>query len=202
MVNNGSASEYSTINILSNIDLEGVEWTPIGMPTNNAPIFFRGTLNGNGYTIKNFTANSGKYAGFIGRAAGNATVKDLNIENATIISDNDGEAMAGGIIAEYQGGDPTGLVTNCSVKNSTIYANNYKTENSSKAGGIVGYVVKENQPNAGIVVDNCTVENVSVTGGAKDYGNGLVCTGEVVGYLGMGSLGNNTVTNVTVETIK
>ncbi len=89
--------------LMNDIDLSGIDWTPIGgeiISASQAP--FSGEFNGNGYTISNLTVtaqplatdnttlqSSGLFAYLLG-----ATFKNLNIENAAI-----GTNCMGGILA-------------------------------------------------------------------------------------------------------
>ncbi|MBQ3124743.1 MAG: hypothetical protein IJC09_04910 [Clostridia bacterium] len=105
-VDSGYTSEAeSHFKLISDIDLEGKDWEPIG----NSQIAFKGTFDGNGHVIKNFKIRSKtsnyeyayktadateetsyctdkiyKYNGFFGRTGSGSVVKNLGIENAEI----------------------------------------------------------------------------------------------------------------------
>ena len=70
-----------TIKLDSNIDLGNAEWTPIG--TEKTP--FKGTFDGQGYTVYNLKINAPEMAevGLFGRAV-NADIKNVTVENADI----------------------------------------------------------------------------------------------------------------------
>ena len=68
--------------LVADIDLEGVEWEPIG--TSSAP--FTGTLDGAGYSIRNLKMNRNTdYAGLFGCASG-AKIRKIHIKNSEVTS--------------------------------------------------------------------------------------------------------------------
>ncbi|MCD8306634.1 MAG: hypothetical protein LUD51_00155 [Clostridia bacterium] len=99
---NGAASagedasmSNAVIKLTDDIDLAGVEWTPIGSATlgddgyidtdedSDPEYAFSGTFDGQGYTISNLRVDSDSCAGLFGYLK-DGTVKDLNIDGATI----------------------------------------------------------------------------------------------------------------------
>lgn len=87
-----------TIVLDNNIDLSGIEWIPIG--TEEAP--FRGSIEGNGYTISNMTMNNIKFAGLIGYSEidGPVSIQNLKISNYKYNSQLDKELVAAVVIAQ------------------------------------------------------------------------------------------------------
>ena len=118
-VNGGEAYEGYTIKLTKDLDLNGIEWTPIG--TKGTSNVFKGTFDGDGRTIKNLKISSGDCVAFFG-AVENATVKNLTVEG------NVNGKNAAGIVARVVGG---ATIENC-VNRATINA-------SDKAAGIVMY---------------------------------------------------------------
>lgn len=104
--------------IINNIDMSGKEWTqPI--------IHFGGTLNGNGHTLKNLslfhpeTTPGGLFRNLIG----NGTIRDLHMENASIV----GGGQTGGLV---------GIVWhNASIRNSSF---NGTVRGVLRVGGVAG----------------------------------------------------------------
>ncbi len=157
IVEGGNMLEGVTVKLMNDIDLyemgtngEPVTFNPIG--ANQA--YFKGTFDGQGYTIKNMY-QSGWALGFdwynygtIGLFAylWDATVKNLTIENAECL-------VEGGNVAAIAGcawGDCT--FENIKVKNSTFATYN------NRAAGIVGYTGGEGTMTfKDIVVDEKTV---------------------------------------------
>ena len=171
-VNGGNTYKGWTVNLTDDIDMTGVEWTPIQG--------FEGTFNGAKassfamrsatvatYTISNLTVvgtDATLGAGLFGHLK-EGTIQNVAFDNAYIDGrEAKGAAVVAGKIF------PKGLVENCYVTNSTVVAYHY-------AGGVVGYLYGS--------VKGCTVENfngkVSVTqlsDGSYDYGDKL---GGIVG---------------------
>ncbi len=133
--------------LVNDIDLDGDTWTPVGFFSNDTlyDCAFKGSFDGNGYTISNFTINQAetRYVGFFGLVF-NASVKNLCLDNITIdISKTDAAVpdtyvgtLAGRIVSNGIGGKSS--VTNCHVTNCSISA--YSDKNLF-VGGIIGYAV-------------------------------------------------------------
>lgn len=178
---NGKAG--MTITLTNDIDLNNVEWTPIGQTGGyNVATFFQGVFDGNGHTIKNLkittTNEGGNYAaglfGFIDAAS--ATIKNLTIEGAVV----NGHHWTG-VIAGYL----SGTIENCHVKKATVvctHAN--KDACGDKAGTITGYI------NSGIV-KGCTAE-YSTVAASRDGG-------QIVGAARTYQVSDCSVTEVTVS---
>lgn len=72
------------ITLEADIDLKGIEWSPMGWGMAGSDHRFEGVLIGNGHTIKNLTVAEGIYnSGFIGESCG-CVVSDVKIENASV----------------------------------------------------------------------------------------------------------------------
>lgn len=72
-----------TIELEADIDLEGVDWAPMGWWSADTDNRFQGHFNGNGHTISNLKVDIGGYAGFLGGTFA-CTVEHLSIVNADI----------------------------------------------------------------------------------------------------------------------
>ena len=105
-----------TIKLTKNLDLNGIEWTPIG--TKGTSNVFKGTFDGNGATISNLKISGGSYVALFGETS-DATIKDL-----TVTGEVSGEDVAG-IVAKAT--DTT--ITNCVNKVNV-------TATAGKAAGI------------------------------------------------------------------
>ncbi len=129
---------------------------------------FKGTINGNGYTIYDLKVTEKEYSGIFGYISG-GTVKNLNVANSTFTVDNtsneaDHEKHYAGSIA----GVNEGTILNCYVSGNTVKikeSSNLKNKNLYVyCGGIVGY-------NSGDV-SYCKVENTKITAElTRDYGS-------------------------------
>ena len=112
------------ITLTADIDLKGIDWTPIGKDNNKA---YTGTFDGGGKTITGLTVTgSNKYAGLFGRIGSGGTVKNVVLEGVQITSDNS-SGYAGGVAGNSFGG----TIENCSVSGSV--------SGSFSVGGVVGY---------------------------------------------------------------
>ncbi|WP_304233437.1 fimbrillin family protein [Phocaeicola plebeius] len=112
------------INIIltNNIDLTGIDWTPIGTSFGNS---YTGTFDGGVHTITGLTVTTnGQYAGLFGCLGKAGTVKNVVMEGLQITS-NHRSGYTGGVV-----GNSWGTIENCSVSGSvsgTLYV-----------GGVVG----------------------------------------------------------------
>jgi hypothetical protein len=158
MISSGSDLEKIQRNLTAHyrlandIDLAGVEWSPIGSTT-AAP--FTGSFDGAGYKLSNLTINKpGKdYMGLFG-CANNATFKNINLENVNI--------TAGGYIGALVGNAAgTSVIDNCTVTGMSSIAG------GGTLGGLAGGF-------NGIITGSCA--NLNITGTNTGIG-GLVGTG-------------------------
>ena len=112
------------ITLTSDIDLSGIDWTPIGIDYNHQ---YTGTFDGGDHTITGLTVTtSDQYAGLFGNLSG--TVKDVTLKDVKIESDN-GVGYAGGVAGWSFGGK----IENCSVSGSVSGSGM-----NGNAGGVVG----------------------------------------------------------------
>ena len=147
----------------ADIDLQGVEWDPIGYDGEEGS-YFAGNYDGSNYVIRN-AAFDGKdndsrnCVGIFGWVAF-GSVSNLHIENVAFSSS--------GLARQYVGG-LAGVVfdssiTNCSVKNSTL--NSARTiRNTTRAGALIASV-------AGGTIKECSAENNQVI--STSYAGGLI----------------------------
>ena len=145
--------------LLDDIDLAGVAWTPL----NNDNNFARGIyLEGNDHTISNLSVSGTAYPSLLGVV--NGTVQNLTLDGANITA---GGRVAG-VLAGYIGSasvSVSGTVSGVNVENSTV------TGTANRLGGMAGIV----SVSGGI--EDCHVLNTTVSSTAERVG-GLF--GEVV----------------------
>ena len=114
------------ITLTSDIDLSGIDWTPIGIDYNHR---YAGTFDGNGKTITGLTVTtSDQYAGLFGCIDSGGKVKNVTLEGVQITTTYI-YGSAGGVA-----GDSYGNIENCSVSGSVSGSGS-----SSDVGGVVGY---------------------------------------------------------------
>ena len=109
----------------ADIDMLSASLSPIG----SSSLPYKGTFDGNGYTISNATiSGDGTYAGFFGYTSA-ATIKDLTLNNIYVSV----KGKYGGTLVGYM---TQGTLSNCSV--SATVSGGYGT--GGYTGGIVGYL--------------------------------------------------------------
>ena len=219
VVNNGTnyfAGE--TIKLGADIDLNNVEWTPIGSAYKDHG--FMGNFDGNGKTIKNLKmttlpvdADNYVYAGLFGVTEGTDKdnqnyIKNLTIENVTIATE--GHIAAAAVAYPYY----TAL-ENITVKgNISIKGGDYTagvlayTRRCVDAKDIVingneGSVIEGNETIGGVISD------IQMNGGLKaNYSNfeatgltikGVKSVGGISGIISLQTLNGATVKNVTLD---
>ena len=141
-VNAGDDFAGKTVMLAADIDLGGVEWEPING--------FRGTFDGNGYTISDLTVYGTTNVGLFGSIVG--TVKNVTVTDAEV----EGTHWVGVIV-----GYAYGTIDNCAVIDSTVVCedDSDEPEDGDKAGAIVGYICGEPQS----YLTNCYAEDVTIT---------------------------------------
>ena len=114
------------ITLTDNIDLTGIDWTPIGIDYNHQ---YTGTFDGGGHTITGLTVTgSNEYTGLFGRIGSGGKVMNVKLEGVQIESDNETSAVGG--VAGWSYGN----IENCSVSGSVSGSGM-----NGVAGGVVGY---------------------------------------------------------------
>ena len=161
LVNEGKTFAGKTVKLISDINLSGIAFTPIG--TSKA-ISFQGTFDGNGYSIKSATIHAYTlettgtvYGGGLFGNINNATIKNLTIENADVNSgvyrNETQKALKGnifGILSGYAYGTTT--IENVTITESKVSA-------FGKVGAFVGYL-----PEGTLVFKNCKAIKTIVEG--------------------------------------
>lgn len=169
LVNNGTTYNNQTITLLSDIDITGDEWIPIGTSTN----LFNGVFDGQNHKISNFKCYANNHLNQVG-LFGNATneIKNLTIENVFI-----GEQINTNQESDF--GSLVGCLTrNVNINNKPsinyCYANNCKIliyefnrDYVFSVGGLVGNVTRSN-------IAFCGIKNgvIDIYGGS--YIGGLI----------------------------
>lgn len=152
--------QNSTIYLVNNIDLKAQNWTPIGRNYH-----FRGTFNGNHYTVKNLYVNTtANFAGLFGYLE-YGTIQDLNLTGSVTSSGN--------YVGSIAGFNRIAKIINC--KNSASVTST--GSGATFIGGITGAC--ECDPYAGV---NYGLENVWNTGNVTCNGSSVNFVGGIVGY--------------------
>ena len=163
------------VKLTADIDLAGINWTPIGTNSVGDHMAFLGTFDGDGHTISNLYVNAdGDHLGFFARVGSYAegitpTVKNLKFHNVDVSSNGTDHWTAGH--GDYVGGVIANAGGNSVVSNVTVTGDVYIV-GCGYVGGIVGHGYPD--------MDNCHVT-------AED-GSYLHCYywcgGGIIGYAG------------------
>jgi|GEM_PF-3542497 len=197
-VNGGNNFSGKTILLKNNLNLDGIDWTPIGSNANP----FAGKFDGNGRTISNLQINKSSmsdvglfgYAGVV-EAKNNAEIHNFTINNASVKGDLNVAIVCGRPYAsvklydinitghvELDGRSYVGAIAGygyTEIDNCKVQADDSSYVNASYiyAGGICGFR-GEGNGNTTYSISNCN-SNIDVTGfsyvggitGICHYGN-------------------------------
>ncbi len=124
MVNNGTDFQGKTVKLLSDIDLQGHSFLPIGGV--NGTNYFRGTFDGGNHVVRNLCIYRPGSAstGFFGRTD-KATICNFGIENGVVFGGEKSGAL-------------TGIAGNTTIQNCFNRAN--VIANGGHVGGLIGQV--------------------------------------------------------------
>lgn len=152
LVNSGTSTDdyqFRVACLENDINMEGVDWTPIGKDEDYKN--FRGIFNGRGHKITGLTCSStNQPVGLIGTAFANAVICNVTIGEGSSFTCG-GDAGAGGIVGKVKirGRDwGTVVIENCG---SHANVNGFK-----HVGGILGNVdTPDNNSTIKVYVNNC-----------------------------------------------
>lgn len=174
-----------SLNYRLTADLDLADQTFAGIGTADRP--FTGVFDGQGHTISNVTISGGDNAGFFGAIKG-ATVKNLNLENASVTGGKNVGALVGWAQAELDKDDMAGgkanLIGSCRVSG--------EVSGTGNVGGLVGFNDGESDPDTlfsiSSAIDKCTADvAVTVTGSGSNVGglagqnNGVITKSAALG---------------------
>ena len=140
--NNGNSYENVYFKLMNDLDLNGLEWTPIGKGVMTYEVelegpYFAGAFDGNYHVVYNLLISNGStsYNGLFGDVYW-GSIENLGIVNAYVFGCSDqGKRMNNGALA---GRVQTASVMNCFAKNAEIYA--YTYDDPANAGLLLGNV--------------------------------------------------------------
>ena len=160
-VNGGNSYSGYTVTLEKDIDLNGMEWTPIGNASRSGADIkgnsFKGTFDGNNKTIYGLkiSVNAGNNTDFgIGlfNSVSGGTIKNFTLDNVNVsVSDSDAVAAVAGF-----------SVSNSAISGVTVSGS---VSGNDGVGGIVGRMLKEGS------IENCS-NSATVT--AKGKAGGIV----------------------------
>ena len=191
------------ITLTNNIDLTGIDWTPIGKDDNKA---YTGTFDGNGKTITGLTVTrSNRYTGLFGFIKGtvkNVVLTEVNITSGTFVGGVAGWSFGGNIencsvsgsVSGSSGSDVGGVVGYQQVGSITGCSSSVTVKGTERAGGVVGVTNGGTTPlTACYATGNVTVEN---DGTSNAWAGGIVGmngTGTLIACYAAGNVSGNIV---------
>ncbi len=181
LINDGTITGSITVNLNDDIDLAGLEWTPIGYGdrTSESAPAFTGVFNGNGHLIVNLSVSGSadKYpAGLFGLIS-DASINDLKIKSGSVSHASD---TAAGIAGAARRGNSESTIKNC-FNAADVSAKGSTTVDFVASGGILG-----RSDYGKVTVTGCSNSGaVTVSSALEDYYE--LCAGGIAG-LAEGSL--------------
>ena len=191
------------ITLTADIDLSGIDWTPIGKDDNKA---YTGTFDGNGKTITGLTVTrSNRYTGLFGFIKGtvkNVVLTEVNITSGTFVGGVAGWSFGGNIencsvsgsVSGSSGSDVGGVVGYQQVGSITGCSSSATVKGTERAGGVVGVTNGGTTPlTACYATGNVTVEN---DGTSNAWAGGIVGmngTGTLIACYAAGNVSGNIV---------
>ena len=186
-----------TVEILSDVDLSGIDWNPVSVSAPGYPVV---TVNGNDYTITglNDMLFSGTWAGGSG-----LIINDLTIANSVIENDvNDAIGTVGvGAFIGYPSASEIITLNNCHLVDSTVRGGHWTGGLIGISGGYSGSdgPVFMNLTIEGCSVTGCTIEGKGSVGGIIGHAANDAWTGVAISGV---EVQNNTVTSTGSSTVK
>jgi hypothetical protein len=185
-----TAGKGVVINLGADIDFTGKTWTTVDSHVDGG--CYLKEMNGNGYTVSNFTVNGqAMFRRFANGAGVDVVIKDITFDNATIASNGNVNTSLF-VVQTYN----NLLLENVTMKNSSVTG-------GYKVGTLVGSVYDEN-PSATITltVKDCVIDNCTVTTTAYDFG-----TCGIIGFVYVDDADkvvfeNTAISNVTLANTK
>ena len=186
-------AEYD-LKLAADIDLANHQWTPIGTEEN----YFKGTFDGNNYTIKNLNvvvteAKEGKaFIGFFGYAK-DATIKNLNFENVNLniacLDIDHSQGHIGAVAGSLEG---TSTIENVTVQGDIKVEATVTANGASRVAVVAG----------GNSYGNVTMKNVHVIANDGSYLKANNNVGALAGQLQGKSVFENCSSNIDVTGTK
>lgn len=180
-VASGKTYSGKTVVLTTDINLASVDWVSIGTRGGTA---FRGTFNGQGYTISNLTATAGgdttgALFGFVGAGA---VIKNFSL-TGTITATADANFLATVINCVE------GSVTLQNVRSTVRLMQSGNGLKMFYSGGLVGFM--NNDAATNLTIDGCVYDGTINTGGQTHF------LGGIIGYTGLNAYGGAKTLTIT-----
>ena len=178
LVNEGNTFDGITIKLAVNVNLAGIEWTPIG----NSDFFFSGNFDGQGNIISDLSIinPTSSVAGLFGRIRSrNATyICNVGIENPHIFAERLEEVSAGALAGAIFSGPLGCSINNCYIKGGEISAS-YGKGNAS-VGGLIGYLLGDFSLENRVNLSDCCSSAKVILSATSGFVGGLVGSAHTV----------------------
>ncbi|WP_249028938.1 autotransporter outer membrane beta-barrel domain-containing protein [Tannockella kyphosi] len=176
LVNEGTTFSGKTVVLTNDIDLDNIEWTPIGTLSNWYNVkTFEGTFDGGNYNISNlYIKNSSSWGQGLFGCIADGTIKNVNVTGEIY-----GSVCTAGIVAYLVASEADVTVDNCTFIGSV--------SGSEMVGGIVGYAIETNLSDddfGGMNEDSSYAYNIVITN-CTNYGTVAGTSARVGGIVGM-----------------
>lgn len=164
LVTEGKTFKGVTVSLLADIDLDGKEWSPIGMyydigDKNETSHVFEGTFNGNFHTVSNMkiTTLQGASLGLFSGLDNGGAIKNLFTKDATVYFYNPGDENRIYGMGSIAGAVAKGTVTSCAAFGANLQ-NTRNDTSEAGSGGIAGVM------NSGAKISDCFVRDLYIKG--------------------------------------
>ncbi|MCL2283155.1 MAG: hypothetical protein FWC26_07545 [Fibromonadales bacterium] len=152
LVNNGTSFSNKEVMLSADIELDDMDWTPIGTPAHP----FQGKFDGDGHTISGMNINNTEnYQGLFGVVAAGGQIINLDLSDFSVSGGKNVGGLAGAIML--------GEINNAYIKNVRI---NGIVSGTKNIGGLVGSL---NSINKKLTIENVwmygEVEGIDSVGG-------------------------------------
>ena len=198
LVNNGTRTFLNqTVRLGNDIALTS-DWIPIGFDPNNTARRFRGTFDGNGFSVSNISISGFERAGFFGTTVCETRIRNLFLDIDTIWAQVESRnTYAGGLIAHYMTnvrGTTLRPIENIGINirgvilaHSSVKTHHPDTNTSSYAGGIIGLANDDIRIHNSFVVSHgrygiCITASAS-DGGAQVRARAFAGAGGLIGFV-------------------
>ena len=179
-VNNGINYDGWTITLGKDLDMSGVDFTPIG---NSKTCLFNGHFNGNNKTISNLAITGGNgvsYIALFGYTGEEAIIESLTLESSCAI--NGKNTVVGSIV-----GNNNGTISQCtnkaSVSSTSQYCGGIVGTNKGTVSGCTNYGNVSGKNNVGGITGTNSTGTTSIVN-CTNYGTILSQTGYAGGIVG------------------
>jgi uncharacterized repeat protein (TIGR02543 family) len=198
-VNSGTSFSGCYFKLDNDIDLNNINWTPIGKGTLTESLdittyAFYGSFDGNGYTILNLHVvnNTTSFAGLFGKVY-NSTICNVRVENANVqnIVTSGSRSKVGTLVGYAK----NATILGCAVVNATVRSE--ATSKPASAGGLVGIISNTNVRNSFAFADVYGNGHVGGLVGGK-YNSDVPC---IENCYAVGSLYSTDVSNSSVSKV-